>query len=366
MARRIESSTNLVGERVRSREADTFSFAIRRATIHSMAHPPNLVDAKDLPQLMQMLQIQPHVLQDVLTNIERHYVRLRPPQSKPGRKQRIIWKVERPLRDIHRQIKDWLNRAGSRKASASAFWKGSSPRLNADRHTRARHVTVADVRNFFGSITFEQVAEALCAIGCREIVAHVIAQICTFQGTLPQGARSSPVISNIVCNALDDDLLEYGRSYSLAVTRYVDDLTFSGESRVPAKFIRELLASHGFELRTGSYRCFSKGGPQFVTGLCVADHEHNIVRLPRKYKRWLRLEVHYVSGLGVDQQAISTGRDAAELAFRLRGHVQYARSVEPRFGEPLADQVLPILQAYIDELRNGTEDDDHDDYYDGW
>ncbi len=324
----------------------------------------DLAAAKDLPQLTRLLRIQPHVLAEVLANRAAHYESRPLRRSRRGRKPRRVYKVRRPLRDLQRQMKDWLNRKGIRTPVATAFWRNCSPLANASAHTGARFVTVADIRDFFGSVTFSMVKQVLGSTGCGETVAHVLAKLATYEESLPQGARSSPVLSNLACVALDEELSKFAGDRGLAVTRYVDDLTFSGDVRVAPREIRGLLRPHGFVLRPSSYRCFTKGGPQFVTGLCVADHENQVVRLPRSYKRWLRLEAHYVAMHGVERQAALTHRDAPELAFYLKGHLHHAHSVEPRFAEPFLETALPRIHEFIEELRERQrEEDEEEDYH---
>lgn len=63
-------------------------------------------------------------------------------------------------------------------------------------------------------------------------VSIIIAQIACYNGRLPQGAPSSPIISNLICQVLDMHLLKIAKKYRLDYTRYADDLTFSTNNRV--------------------------------------------------------------------------------------------------------------------------------------
>lgn len=58
-------------------------------------------------------------------------------------------------------------------------------------------------------------------------VATIIAQLSCYMGHLPQGAPSSPIITNLICQILDMRLLKLAKKYKLDYTRYADDLTFS-------------------------------------------------------------------------------------------------------------------------------------------
>jgi RNA-directed DNA polymerase len=65
--------------------------------------------------------------------------------------------------------------------------------------------------------------------GASEEVATIIAQTCCFKNALPQGAPTSPVISNMICGKLDAELKSLAREFKCTYTRYCDDLTFSND-----------------------------------------------------------------------------------------------------------------------------------------
>lgn len=77
-------------------------------------------------------------------------------------------------------------------------------------------------------------------------VSTILAQLCCYNGKLPQGAPTSPIISNLICNILDIRLLHIARKYKLDYTRYADDLTFSTNNKLflynQSEFIEKLTA----------------------------------------------------------------------------------------------------------------------------
>ena len=113
---------------------------------------------------------------------------------------------------------------------AHAFERKKGIITNARIHRNKRFVLNIDLEDFFGSIHFGRVKgyfEKNNYFRVSREVATVISQLCCYEGKLPQGAPTSPVISNMVCEILDYKLLQIAKKYKLDYTRYADDLTFS-------------------------------------------------------------------------------------------------------------------------------------------
>lgn len=112
------------------------------------------------------------------------------------------------------------------------FLKGRSIVTNAKQHKRKRYVFNVDLEDFYGSINFGRLRGLFRAkpfnMGEK---AAASAQICTFENSLPQGAATSPVISNFITSELDRKLSSLARRYKLTYTRYADDITFSSNNR---------------------------------------------------------------------------------------------------------------------------------------
>lgn len=148
-----------------------------------------------------------------------------------------IRKINAPsedLSDIQRKLAESLyehNMKQKRKNNIShAFEKNKSIITNAKIHRNKRYVLNIDLEDFFESFHFGRVRgffnknnNFLLPIE----VATVIAQITCYQGKLPQGAPSSPVITNLICEILDHRISKVAKKFKLNYTRYADDLTFS-------------------------------------------------------------------------------------------------------------------------------------------
>lgn len=166
---------------------------------------------------------------------------------------------------------------------------------NARNHEGQRYVGNVDIENFFGSVTEEKVVQHLQANGFQPFEAVVLSKICTSKGVLPQGAPTSPIISNSIFYDFDSLILEYCGARGLKYTRYADDITISGDDKekilTAFRFIAINLASRSLKLNATKTRIASYASQQRVTGVVV-----NSVSAPsRAYRRRVRAMFHQSS-----------------------------------------------------------------------
>lgn len=111
--------------------------------------------------------------------------------------------------------------------AATGFVRGRSIVDNARPHVERGVVINLDLADFFPSITGERVVTALRGLGWDAEAATILSRICTSEGHLPQGAPTSPAISNLVCRRLDERLTRLVERFDGRYTRYADDITIS-------------------------------------------------------------------------------------------------------------------------------------------
>lgn len=172
---------------------------------------------------------------------------------------------------------------------AHAFEKKKGIITNARIHRNKRYVVNIDLVDFFGSIHLGRVIgyfEKNENFKVSHEVATVMAQLCCHKGKLPQGAPTSPIVSNLICEILDFKLLQIAKKYRLDYTRYADDLTFStNETTFLEKYelfynsVSGAIHHAGFEINTKKTRVLYRDSRQTVTGLVVnkklsVDHRY--------------------------------------------------------------------------------------------
>ncbi|MEZ4327517.1 MAG: reverse transcriptase family protein [Polyangiales bacterium] len=233
-------------------------------------------------------------------------------------------------------------------AETHGFVTGKTTLSNARPHVGKAVVVNMDLRDFFPTITFQRVKGLFSKLGYSGSVATVMALLTTEpprvaatldgrrlhvalgERRLPQGACTSPVISNLVCRRLDRRLRGFATSQGFTYTRYADDLTFSSEDdgRVGKLLggVRRIVEEEGFVEHEAKTHVMRRGACQTVTGLTVNDR----VGLSRKKRRELRAVLHNVSRHGLASQ-----NRAAHPRFDqfLRGWVAYLCMVDPDHAE---------------------------------
>ncbi|SUN05054.1 RNA-directed DNA polymerase from retron ec67 [Streptococcus agalactiae] len=165
------------------------------------------------------------------------------------------------------------------------FEKEKSIITNAKQHRNKRFVLNLDLDNFFDSFNFGRVRGFFIKdkdFGTTPEIATVIAQITCYQGKLPQGAPSSPIITNLIARILDYRIVKIAKKYRFTYTRYADDLTFSTNRELYSNklksrkelenFLEEIkikVEASGFSINEKKTRLSDQSQRQEVTGIVV-------------------------------------------------------------------------------------------------
>lgn len=191
-----------------------------------------------------------------------------------------------------------------------------------------------------------------------EEVATCVAQLCCKDGALPQGAPTSPVLSNLICRSLDRGLVALARRHRMRVSRYADDICFStNQTALPAGVVASvagqllpgdqltaLVRNAGFELNPSKFKVRATTDQQLVTGLVV----NKGVGLPRHWRRQLRVLLHLVDRHGVEKAKeigeqwvrMPVSRGGYESIEQvIRGKTNYAQYVDRRCGRGFSDSI---------------------------
>ncbi|MFT5682209.1 MAG: RNA-directed DNA polymerase [Myxococcota bacterium] len=263
------------------------------------------------------------------------------------------------LRAVQRRIlKGILSRMPVHEA-AHGFVKGCSTVTNAAEHVGKRLLVKFDLKDFFPTISYWRVVGLFAHLGYdvgqlrlsvdddSRNVAPVLARLCCFAqdpeefggGYTPQGAPTSPAISNLILRGLDARLAGIVRSLDGVYTRYADDLTFSfhGEGEVGRLrwWVEEICRQEGFAVNQDKFRVIRASQRQQVTGVVVND----CLRVPRQERRRFRAILHNCQKHGVASQA----RGRADMAGYLRGYASYINMVHPEEGRELLAAVDALL-----------------------
>ena len=288
-----------------------------------------------------------------------HYQRFTIPKRSGG--ERAIWAPLPKLKETQRWILRNIIERLLVHSAVHGFLPGRSILTNASQHVDSKIVLKMDMKDFFPTLTFRRVKGMFRKSGYREQIATLLALLCTEPPRevvthagktyyvamgprcLPQGAPTSPGITNVVCMKLDQRLTGVAKSFGWRYTRYADDMTFSLPSDhkgAPSTgrligVVKRVVTEEGFEVNPEKTRFARSGGRQTVTGLVVNGESDP--RVPRKMRRQLRAAIHNAkNGKPLRED---------ETFDTLRGYAAFISMTDPDEGASLLAEINEVQAA---------------------
>lgn len=156
---------------------------------------------------------------------------------------------------------------------AKAYTRNRSIKDHVKYHTKSPMILTLDIHKFFDSIKPELTETMFRQVGYSNLISNLLTKLCYLNGSLPQGAPTSPYLSNILLFDFDENISIYCRENNLKYTRYADDLAFSGEIKRTEliQFIRSELKKLGLRLNNDKTRLMRPNQPQIISGIVVND-----------------------------------------------------------------------------------------------
>ena len=276
-----------------------------------------------------LLGVEVNRLEEILNNVSGHYQEFWMRKRSGG--YRMISAPDKDLQAIQSTIYSRiLSSVTIVHPAAVGFRCGRSVVDNAAPHLGKRYVLKMDIHDFFGSIRRLRVRQTFKKIGYPENVSKVLGALCCLHRHLPQGAPTSPALSNIVGYEMDRKLAALAAEYGLTYTRYADDLTFSGdvfpkEQIIPQ--VKRIIRDEKFEPNHKKTHFMNQSSRKIITGVSVASGVK--LTIPKSKKREIRKNVYFIltKGLAEHQRRIGS-HDPAYLK-RLIGMLCYWRAIEP-------------------------------------
>jgi hypothetical protein len=287
-----------------------------------------------------------------------HYRRFTIPKRAGG--ERVISAPMKRLKRVQRWVLDHVLEPLALPDPAHGFRTGRSILSNAAPHAGAAIVVNVDLRDFFPTVTYRRVKGLFGKLGYSEEVATVLGLLCTEpeiaettldgityyvargERKLPQGAPTSPAITNALCRRLDRRIAGWADRHDFTYTRYADDLTLStkdGAARVGSclAFLRRVTAAEGFQVHPDKVRVVRRGRRQEVTGIVVNERP----AVPRVELRKFRALLHRLEkdGPAGARWGAAAGADVLPAAL---GFASFVAMVDPAKGAPLRARVLAL------------------------
>ena len=234
-----------------------------------------------------------------------------------GTGQRQIYAPRIALKIIQKWVSYHLTKLYEPPAHVFGFVPGRSHLQAASQHCRAQWIFSVDVREFFPTTSYSQVETTLQHLGYGTVASALLAKLCCLNGSLAQGAPTSPPLSNFVFRDVDQDLSEIANLFGARLSRYADDIVYSGLGSFPDELpqaVNQLFEKLPWKLAPEKTQIAKLPQRLKVHGLLVhGDH----IRLTKGYRNRIRAFEHLVRYGKIKKSDVS----------RIRGHIQYANQV---------------------------------------
>jgi len=289
-----------------------------------------------------------------LVNSERRYKTFTIPKKSGGERQ--ISTPITALKIIQQKLNQVLQAVYQVKPSVHGFVQDKNIVTNAKAHVKKRYVLNLDLENFFPSVNFGRVRGMFMGIPYHlpPDVATVLAQICCHNNQLPQGAPTSPMVTNMICGKMDSQLQRLAKDCKATYTRYADDITFSttlkdfpadlayivnedegekivlgnlGEIHLGVRLL-SIIRENGFNVNEKKTRLQTKGNHQEVTGLTT----NQFPNVDRCFVRQVRAMLHAWAKFGLE---------SAQKEFEEKYHhkARFSGKQTPRFQDVLKGKI---------------------------
>jgi retron-type reverse transcriptase len=357
VAHRRATDIVFLGRGVSSRLGDRTSDVdrLRAAGLPVMSTPADVARALGL-SIPRVRWLAFHA--EVATRI--HYVQFQVPKKSGG--SRTLSAPHQHLATAQRWILKSILARLSADPAAHGFLPQRSIVTNARPHAGRAVVINLDLEAFFPSIEFPRVRKLFERLGYSPAVATILALLCTecprrevlYSGTryfvatgprgLPQGACTSPALSNRVARRLDRRLSGLAVKLGAIYTRYADDITFSGDTDIAQKIgyllarVRHIASDEGFAVNESKTRVQRRNRAQMVTGLVVND----MPALPRAEVRRLRAILHRARSEGI---AAQNRHNRPNFMAWLEGKIAFIAMVRPELGAKLKAELKGLQRS---------------------
>ncbi len=284
---------------------------------------------KELSSIEADLGIPTRTLYRVSNNIGKHYREKKIPKSDGT--MRSLSVPDEILKKVQRAIAEKLLAYEPVSIYAKAYRIGGSVKSNAAVHVGKEKMLKLDIYHFFDSISYSRVKEkCFPREKYAEKIRILLSMLCYHGESLPQGAPTSPIISNIIMRDFDIEVGKWCSERGVCYSRYCDDMTFSGsfdEAEIIA-FVKEKLGELGFIINEKKTHLLKAGDKKTVTGIVVNEK----LNAPKEYRRVLRQEIHFCKKFGVREHLLRKGdtcENPSKYLASLMGKVNYVLQITP-------------------------------------
>ena len=271
----------------------------------------------------------------LLHTIDSNYTEYRIRKKSNPNETRLLTAPSPSLKQAQRWIYQSILKNDDRMSMyAHGFREGRSVKSNAKPHEKAYWLLTVDLKDFFSNVYANRVYSYFSELGYEKKVCWALTTLCTYQGHLPQGAPTSPCLSNLIAKPLDDEIASYCADNGMEYSRYADDITISSAQQdiVPSvDAIRRIVERNGFRLNHKKTRLCHRGQRMEVAGLTIDDG----VYVPKSFRKEILRDLYFCSKYSPESHVARKCPGKGFFKEWMLGRIRYVMSIDPETGKKM-------------------------------
>ena len=283
---------------------------------------------RELKSIETDLGFSAKTLYGLSNNIDKHYHNVFIPKS-DGTKRKLSV-PDLILKMVQRSIVDNILAYYHVSKYAKAYAFGTNVQMNARPHVGKKKILKLDIEGFFDNIIYSKVKDVVFyKEKFSEPIRILLSMLCYHRDSLPQGAPTSPAITNIIMYEFDEKIGAYCEEKGISFTRYCDDMTFSGDfdEKEIIELVKFELKKIGLFLKNRKTAVIPNTKRQTVTGIVVNEK----INLTKEYKKKIRQEVYYITKFGLEEHLKRIGEtDKQKYLLSLKGRIAFVLQTTPK------------------------------------
>lgn len=282
---------------------------------------------RELSSIEKDLGFSAKTLYGLSNTLEKHYHTVYLPKSDGSKRKLSV--PDLVLKLVQKSIADNILIQYPISKYAKAYKPGSSIQKNARPHVGKKKILKLDIEGFFDHILYSRVKDTVFyEEKYSESIRILLTMLCYYNDSLPQGAPTSPAITNIIMYDFDETVGAFCNEKNIAYTRYCDDMTFSGDfdEKEIISFVKNVLFKFGLHLNNRKTAVVPATKRQCVTGIVVNEK----MNITKDYRKKVRQEVYYIRKFGLDGCLNNMGiSDKERYLLSLKGRIAFVLQTIP-------------------------------------
>jgi RNA-directed DNA polymerase len=235
-----------------------------------------------------------------------------------------------------------------------AFEKNRSIPQMATMHVGKKVILSLDLKDFFTSIKQYHLEQLFEHLGFGKLPAKTLSELCTYKSFVPQGALTSPKVSNIITALTFGPILKnYCDSKGYTLSIYADDITISCNNKFDGKdnrdtpqslisYVTNVVRQFGFRINREKVKLMNYYERQYVCG-AVVNQKVNM-QMSERYR--LKAIVHNCSKNGIEAEASKNALTASEFSAKIMGRLNWYSQLNSEAGTTLKEKFKKICMEH--------------------